>query len=506
MTPLHLAAKENSLHVVQALIEAGSDVDPIAISNAAESSQFPDDPCYATTPLSCWLEGIAKSQDTQSEVLDYLLSRGADVNRAFLHRKPFISACIVKGQEQTALQGVNRVDLHAIDRIVAANVPQYHDQTPLYLAAREGMIKLVNALIALKVDLQAYSSESPMSSSMYTALHVATFTDNEEIVAALLKAGADPNKKAVNSAYGKELPFIENRAPLTPRQFAVDLHRPGRDRKVIECFKKYSSAAFSQELPENPGEPTKPNDLWYGKYSFPLRLITEEVRTRGPIPKLPFSLRCFCPHDEKIPAIRACFERLQSRKSRLWTPIVNALESFSQNDQEHGIFFLPKDRSLHRLGVCGTYNTETGHIITIDSGWTFEHYDPAAVLIHESTHKMAHHIFKTESCAPIRGIESHKNFYEALQKDIALISKANWDGFPQQVKETLQEAVSGDKEKHFSEIIARIPEAAYLLSRFGFSEEEIHQKLEKLLPNLFPLYLSEFIPSCEKLAQTQVLP
>lgn len=135
---------------------------------------------------------MAQHPDPQTQVLDHLLSRGADPNRAYLHRKPFISACIVQGLEGIALQVLNRVDLRAIDRRVAANVPRFHDQTPLYLAAREGMTKLVNALIDLKVDLQAYSSESPMSPSMYTALHVAAFKDREEIVAALLKAGADP--------------------------------------------------------------------------------------------------------------------------------------------------------------------------------------------------------------------------------------------------------------------------------------------------------------------------
>lgn len=266
---------------------------------------------------------------------------------------------------------------------------------------------------------------------------------------------------------------------------------------------KYSPVAFSQELPQNPGQPTKPSDIWYGKYSLPLRLITEEVRTRGAIPDLPSPLRCFCPDDEKFPAIRACLERLQSRTSRIWTPIIKALEFISEKNPEQGIFFLPRAQSLHGLGVCGTYNAETGHMITIDSDWTFKNYDPTAVLIHETAHKMAHSIFETDSCAPVRGVESHKGFYEALKKDIALLSKADWNEFPQQVKDTLQEAVRVEIEKQFSEVIARVPEAAYLLSRYGFSEEKIHQMLEKLLPHFFPLYLSEFIPVCEKIAQKQ---
>ncbi|MCE5318723.1 MAG: ankyrin repeat domain-containing protein [Parachlamydia sp.] len=510
ITALHLAAKEGSLDVVQALVEAGVPVDPVAISISAKTAQIPDDPCYSTTPLSFWLEGMANSRDPQSydPVLNCLLRHGADVNRAYLNRKPFISACIVKRQEDVALRIVNLVDLKAIDRTVSANVPRYHDQTPLYLAARQGMTRLVKALISREVDLNIHSSESPMSPSMYTALHVAVHQGNDEIVAALLQAGANANQKAINNAYGKELPFIQNLAPLTPWQWAVDMHYPGHDRKVIEAFKKYSTSTLSRDLPETPGQPQSASDIWYGKYSLPLRLITEEVRTLGSIPELTSPLRCYCPLAEKIPDIRACVERLRSRTSRLWTPIVNALESFSKREPELGIYFLPKkdiNQSLRKLGACGTYNTETGHIITIDADWTFEHYDPTAVLIHEATHKMAHHIFESHGCAPIKGIEKHQKFNEALQKDLALFSKANWEGFPGQVKETLQEAVRGDTEKHPSEVIARLPEAAYLLSRFDFREEKIHQMLEKLFPNFFPLYVSEFIPACEQLAHKSLI-
>jgi hypothetical protein len=172
----------------------------------------------------------------------------------------------------------------------------------------------------------------------------------------------------------------------------------------------------------------------------------------------------------------------------------------SKKDPELGIFFLPRAGTSHEL--CGEYNSETGHIITIDDEWVFEHYDPTAVLIHEAAHKMAHRIFKTESCAPVWWVKEHESFYEAIQKDIALIRQANWDGVPLQVAETLQEIISkcNEEKRRPQELIARIPEAAYLLSRFGYTEEKIHEILGKLFPNSFPLYLSEFIPACEKLA------
>lgn len=145
LTPLMHAVSLDRAEFVDALIEAGADVN-------------------AATGLDGWtaLHYAARDQASERIVLS-LIEAGADVNST--------TTVVV-------------IESEGVRTVVRGGI------TPLMIAAGMGRIETVDALIAAGADVHAAESANG-----WTALHsVASNKSGELIVASLLRAGADPNR------------------------------------------------------------------------------------------------------------------------------------------------------------------------------------------------------------------------------------------------------------------------------------------------------------------------
>eukprot|EP01006_Ploeotia_vitrea_P017308 TRINITY_DN48408_c0_g1_i1.p1 TRINITY_DN48408_c0_g1~~TRINITY_DN48408_c0_g1_i1.p1 ORF type:complete len:684 (+),score=76.64 TRINITY_DN48408_c0_g1_i1:30-2081(+) len=180
-TALYLAAEAGYPDVAKLLVDAG------AQCNTATTED-------GSTPL------IVASQCGNVEVVSLLLKSGCDVNaarnRMGCHASPLSVACVNGHVEVVKLLVSNGADI---------NQPTIEQETPLYVAAREGFEDIVEVLIQQEaIDMNAIS---PMDDAC-TPLHVACAGGHEEVVKILLES----NRCTLEA---------ENDEGLTPLQLAV---------------------------------------------------------------------------------------------------------------------------------------------------------------------------------------------------------------------------------------------------------------------------------------------
>ncbi|KAK7969763.1 hypothetical protein PG988_008836 [Apiospora saccharicola] len=209
---LHAAAREGKLRVVEALLNADpkqarkkDDDGRLPIHWAASSNQLeivlllsqqkdfdPDvEDNIGWTPLM-----IAASVKDNEKLVELLLSRGADVNQTTSKSNLELARRLVESKPPAS-----------------ARVRDKRGQYALHRAAAVGSVPMVNLLIKNKSPLNATDS------SRYTALHHAVAEGHGATAVALLKAGADTDKRdsdgllALNLAPDKEVrKYIEREA------------------------------------------------------------------------------------------------------------------------------------------------------------------------------------------------------------------------------------------------------------------------------------------------------
>ena len=155
---LHVCAWFGLTYVVSKLLDEGFDV------NAA-------DPSYKQTPL------MYACRRGQSAMVAKLLQRGADVNQYSQRDSVALFEAVDNGDIETVALLLSRkdLDLNAIH-------PRRYNRTALMLAAQNGKLQIVNALLDLpgiKVDTKDMEGN--------TALSLATITGQPDVVTALLR-------------------------------------------------------------------------------------------------------------------------------------------------------------------------------------------------------------------------------------------------------------------------------------------------------------------------------
>lgn len=174
--PIHWAASANSFEIVSLLVQQ-KDFDP----------DVQDD--IGWTPLM-----IAVSVKDSDKVVDLLLSKGADVNQT-------------NNNGQTALHFVaSKSNLDIARKLLleqkppaSARVRDKRGQYPLHRAAAVGSVPMVNLLIKSRSPLNATDVAG------YTALHHAVAEGHGDTAVALLKAGAETDKKDGDGALAFDL-------------------------------------------------------------------------------------------------------------------------------------------------------------------------------------------------------------------------------------------------------------------------------------------------------------
>jgi ankyrin repeat protein len=185
LTPLHLAAVEDSVAVAALLVRWGADIDA-----RAESGAIP-------------LHWAAVSGSNR--VAELLIERGADVNaRDKMGRTPLHYASNVDVAWSLIRRGA---DVNARDKDGIA---------PLHLAVRGGREDVVSILLKHGADVNAVTAKK------VTPLHVAAYYGKAEIAEMLIKHGADVNARSVTG--------------YTPLHYTVLYHGPLFPDDIHSCY------------------------------------------------------------------------------------------------------------------------------------------------------------------------------------------------------------------------------------------------------------------------------
>jgi len=263
-TPLMLAAAFGTVEAMQALIDAGADVNAVSASGLTALHLSAGDIRKASllvqhganvnarsqmgrTPLI-----VASSTHGASAVVRLLLEKGADIQAGdTLGLTSLISAAAANDTTSVKLlleRGANVV--------VEANIPQ--PSTPLMAAAHNGNLELTRLFLARKAPVNVKSGapgtvkNGPLGFSAFTALHTASLSGNPDVVKALLDAGADVNTVDIRG--------------FTPLVWAISTDRPNM-RIVKMLLEKNADLSIRSKDGETAAD-------WARKFNNP-RVLTE---------------------------------------------------------------------------------------------------------------------------------------------------------------------------------------------------------------------------------------
>jgi ankyrin repeat protein len=169
-TPLHLAALNNQLEVARLLIANGADVNALSKKSVRN---------VGMTPLHAALLSFH-----HKEMVDLLISRGADVNAG-------------DTLKQTPLHYAVRNDLKADVELLLANGAEVnsrdiHSATPLHWAVQSHYLDMVELLVANDADINAISGCTPLALALAQerASENGPLIDNTKMIAFLRLHGA----------------------------------------------------------------------------------------------------------------------------------------------------------------------------------------------------------------------------------------------------------------------------------------------------------------------------
>lgn len=182
-TLLHYAVKRGLFRTLKRLLEKGARLDVM-------DKDFYTPLVYAIMQLP--QNKNEKSLDyldytDQHKIIELLVNHGSDITACGKYELTCLHLAVEKNDYQTLkILVANRTDFSCLE--LTDNVVR---QTPLHKAAKQGSIFIVNYLLnIIKVNP---NFKSPLTGS--TALHCAAESNQPEIVALLIKAGADINAK-----------------------------------------------------------------------------------------------------------------------------------------------------------------------------------------------------------------------------------------------------------------------------------------------------------------------
>ncbi len=133
---------------------------------------FPINHCQSEGPLYWALAG------NRDEIVKFLLEKRANVNHRF-RKRTILSYAAERLPDKAALT-----------LIAAGAFPEgYHSETPLHYAVKRKSIKVAQALIDARADVDAVAKKTYYR---FTPLAVALERKNPEMIRVLLNAGANP--------------------------------------------------------------------------------------------------------------------------------------------------------------------------------------------------------------------------------------------------------------------------------------------------------------------------
>ena len=201
-TPLMLAAAFGTVEAMQALIDAGADVNAVSASGLTALHLSADNIQKATLLVQRGANVNARSQMGRtplivaaathgaSGVVRMLLDKSADIQAAdALGVTPLVAAAAVNDTISAKLLLGRGADVN-----VEAKIPG--PSTPLMAAAHNGNLELTRLFLARKAPVNVKSGapgtvkNGPTALSALTALHTASLSGNPDVVKTLLDAGA----------------------------------------------------------------------------------------------------------------------------------------------------------------------------------------------------------------------------------------------------------------------------------------------------------------------------